>query len=118
MEIWVNFDVGKFTIAPDPATVKVGTPVVWRFLANQSAPERIRWTVYFHHGSPFRVQPAEFVTTTQFSGGQHTGATGAVIPDDAGDYKYGVRAEDAHTQNKLGDEDPTDRKSTRLNSSH
>jgi hypothetical protein len=107
MEIWVTLDGAKFTISPDPATVKVGTPVIWRFLANQLAPERIRWTAYFHHGSPFRLQPIEFTTTTQLSSGQHAGATGAAVPEDPKDYKYGVRAENAQTQFKLGDEDPT-----------
>ena len=106
MEIWVSFDFGKFTVTPDPATVKAGTPLIWRFRSNLAVQDRVRWTVYFYHGSPFRFEPKEISTTTQSAAGQHAGATGTMVPDDPGDYKYGVRAEDAFKQNILGDDDP------------
>src|SRR5262245_36587599 len=106
MEIWVLFDGQKFTVTPERARVTVGTPVTWRFQANLPQIPRIRWAAFFNHGSPFRFEANEFRTTTQADAGQHTGATGAMPPESPGDYKYGVRAEDTATQNKLGEDDP------------
>jgi hypothetical protein len=106
MEIWVSFDGQKFTISPDPARVKVNTPVIWRFQANQVSTNLIRWTVLFREKSPFQFQAGAFTTTTQSVQGQHSGATGAMAPDKPGDYKYAVRADDALTQSELGEDDP------------
>lgn len=108
MEVWVSFNSQKFTFAPDPARVKVGTPVTWRVQANGSQSTLIRWTVFFNHGSPLRSKLDELTitTTTQSHAGQHTGVTGAIAPNKPGDYKYGVRAEDAQTDEPLGEDDP------------
>ena len=106
MEIWVTFAGGKFTITPDPARVRVGTPIVWRFLAHQSSPENIRWTVYFSNNSPFFFPTTEIITNTHSIDGQHTGATGAVAPQHPGEYKYGVRTENPQNQETMGDDDP------------
>jgi hypothetical protein len=106
MEIWVAFDGKTFRLSPDPAVVQSGTLVTWRFQTNKLSSERIRWTVYFQHGSPFRLQASQFTTTTSSTAGQHTGTTGATSADDPGDYKYGVRAEDPLIKHILGDDDP------------
>jgi len=106
MEIRVSFDGRNFKISPDPARVKAGTLVKWRFHANHLGFDRILWTVFFHHGSPFQFQADEFTTTTQSDQGQHTGTTDEMAPDTPGDYKYGVRSEDARTQHRLGEDDP------------
>jgi hypothetical protein len=45
-------------------------------------------------------------TITSFIFGQHAGSTGTVTADDPGNYKYGVRAEDALNQVVLGDGAP------------
>lgn len=106
MEVWVSLVGGKFTILPDPARVSVGTPVTWRFQTNGLTNPLVRWTVSFPTHSPFKSSLKEFTTTTQLSGGQHAGATGAMAPDSPGDYKYDVRVEDARTQTQLGNDDP------------
>ena len=106
MEIWVSYDGQQFKFTPDRARVKVGTPVIWRFQADQLRIASTRWTVFFQKGSPFLVKSNEFSTTTSNDLGQQTGATEPLIADTPGDYKYGVRAEDAATQVLLGEDDP------------
>jgi hypothetical protein len=106
MEIWVEFDssIRKFRVSPNPAIVKRGTSITWRFRADNFSGPGILWTVYFDQGTPFAQ--SMFTTGSAISNGQHTGATTAKSADKPGDYKYGVRAQDSSTKNKLGDEDP------------
>jgi len=106
MEICVEFDGTKWAFSPDPAVVDIGTSVTWKLQANALSPPQIRWTVYFDHGSPFRTQGTQFITTTLLTSNQHIGTTAAMSADDPGDYKYGVRAEDLSNQIILGDDDP------------
>jgi hypothetical protein len=110
MEIWVEFDShsSKFRISPEPAYVKRGSPVSWRFRAdNLSDSARIRWNVYFNDGTPFGVKTAILSTLSGQIAGQHVAATGIVFADETGDYKYGVRAVDLSSGKTLGDDDPT-----------
>jgi hypothetical protein len=106
MEIWAEFDGKSWRFHPDPAIVDQGTPITWRFQNTTLLIPRIRWTAYFDHGAPFRTQGDRFSTITSLFFGQHAGSTGTVTADDPGDYKYGVRAEDALSQAVLGDDDP------------
>jgi hypothetical protein len=108
MEIWVEFNSGKFRTSPDPAIVPRGTPIVWRFRADNAAETaRIRWMVYFDRGTPFGDKSPPFATTLSGQvAGQHSAATTIAFADNPGDYKYGVRAEDASSGKQLGDDDP------------
>jgi hypothetical protein len=110
MEIWVEFDrlTAKFRTSPEPATVKRGTPVKWRFRTdNSQETARIRWSVYFKpESNPFGYQRPIFSTLSGEADGQHSATTGIVFADTPGDYKYGVRAEDMSTEKELGNDDP------------
>lgn len=108
MEIWVEFDSGKFRTSPDPAIVPRGAPIMWRFRAdNLTETARIRWIVYFEHGNPFGDKSPRFIGTLSGQAArQHSAATGIAFADNPGDYKYGVRAEDALNGQRLGDDDP------------
>lgn len=106
MEIKVKFDHGKFTFLPDPAIVRRGTLVNWRFQANGLPFPQLEWVVYFNEGSPFRGQGAQIVVDTPAVDGQHIGTSPEMSADDPGDYKYGVRVVDATNQQTLGDDDP------------
>lgn len=114
MEIWVEFLDGKWRISPDPAEVKHGMPVLWRFRAEGLGAHRVRWSVHFKK-SPFKPQPGSAAggpftiatETTQNENGQHTGSSSSTNTDNRpGDYKYDVRAQDAETDETLGNEDP------------
>jgi hypothetical protein len=109
MEIWVEFDSStkKFRTMPDPAIVSKGTPVNWRFRTdNTEGPARIRWSVYFHNGSPFGTYTIDIPTFSGRITGQHIALTATMFADDPGDYKYGVKAENASTGALLGEDDP------------
>jgi len=108
MEIWVEFDgeKRKFNISPEPAVAKRGTPVMWRFQANNlSTVPQIRWVIHFGSSSPFGALNT-LTTKSSESAGQHTAATGPTPTDVVGDHKYAVRAVDPSTEDKLGDDDP------------
>ena len=94
------------TISPDPATVKVGERVVWRMsFSEREMSERLKWTIYFENGRhPFETLPegswsieADSAQESEFTCGP------ATTP---GDYKYGVRVENASTGAQLSDDDP------------
>jgi hypothetical protein len=106
MEIWVTFAHGKLICSPDPAGVQQGTPVTWRFRADELSVPLLRWTVYFNHSSPFSGQVNQLTADTIPVSGQHTRTTGAMSADKPGDYKYGVRVVDSSNQQTLGDDDP------------
>ena len=113
MEIWVEFQNKEWRISPDPAKVKLGTPVSWRFRATGLGVRRVKWTVVFHK-SPFKHSPkanpgGPFVVSTETipnENGQHIGTSPTTIADTPGDYKYDVRAENGENAEPLGNEDP------------
>jgi hypothetical protein len=114
MEIVVSLKNGKLSFAPDPAYVSVGELVNWRFRSpimlplRRQLPLEIRWTIYFPVDLPFRFVGGEILITTKEDPqrGSHDGATPPVSADQPGDYKYGVRAQDAATSAVIDDEDP------------
>lgn len=114
MEIWVEFDGGKWRISPDPAKVTRGRRVWWRFRSNYLGVRRVRWTVYFWLRNPFSVpdqfdmppERFEISTDTALQDGQHIGLSEVLTADTPGDYKYGVRAQNLDEGKDLGDDDP------------
>lgn len=120
MEIWVEFTDKQWRFSPDPAVVPSGTLLQWRFRVDHTKAKRLRWTVYFDDGHPFsskldfatRTQP-DLIRRIKFSNetsvapdGQHVGVSEAVVADEPGYYKYGVRLHDVDEDTELGDEDP------------
>src|SRR5579871_46421 len=104
MEIKISFDAGKFHTSPDPAQVRQGESVTWRFVATKpDAP--LEWMLYFTHGSPFGGQSSVLFTETKFDG-SHSGITEKLSADHPGDYKYGIRLVDSSKHSILGDDDP------------
>jgi hypothetical protein len=88
---------GKLTY-PERTVVKSEDEIVWN--CHPEGQERTRWTIYFHHGSPFAKEaghPDRF-EATQIG---RTTALGPFIAYDPGDYKYGVRADDPVTGSRL-----------------
>jgi hypothetical protein len=106
MEIKVTFDHGRLTFSPDPAIVRRGTLVSWRFQTNELPFPQLQWVVYFNKGSPFRDQGDQFITDTPVFGGKHIVTSPEMSADDPGDYKYGVRVVNSANQHELGDDDP------------
>jgi hypothetical protein len=108
MEIWVEFQDGKWRTSPDPAKVKLGAPIAWRFRADQLAVGRAKWSVHFDK-SPFTAAGGSFTlstSTTQDENGQHAGTSPIIDARKPGDYKYSLLAQDADTEETLGSEDP------------
>ncbi len=105
MEIKVTFDHGRLVFNPDPAYVNRGEPVSWTFSAG-AVVRPLRWTVYFHRGSPFRHHATDLIVDTASHLARHSGRTSSMSADDPGDYKYGVRLDDATTKAVLADDDP------------
>jgi hypothetical protein len=129
VDITIVFKDGKWTVHPDPATVKVGTPITWLVRMRSSLVPLLRWIVYFDHGSPFKfnrlrvaTRNTELGTALIRDGGardalknagvstdeiaDHDGVIGPISPEEPGDYKYGVRLENAETGERMGDDDP------------
>lgn len=103
-------------VEPDPVEVLVGEPLYWEFVSTGPQP-RIRWEVYFQRGSPFSAGIKSLTAQTVFSyvppgplvpnlGIMHYGLSPSVVATTPGDYKYGVRAEDADTGVPIADDDP------------
>jgi len=116
VEVWIEFEYGKWRISPDPARIKRGSQLVWRFRGDGIDARRVRWTIYFTQlhpltlggvGSAISGERLSIPTETfQLPEGQHVGVSPIVTADTAGDYKYGVRLEDLDEGKDLGDEDP------------
>lgn len=90
-------------IYPETTTVKVGDKLSWKLQSDSR--NRTRWTLYFHHGSPFSKEegyPHRF-EVSEVAG---TLLLGPFSADAPGDYKYGLRAEDPRTDARLADDDP------------
>lgn len=116
VEVWIEFEHGKWRISPDPARIKRGSQLLWRFRGDGIDARRVRWTIYFTQVHPLTLGgvgsaisggrlsiPTE---TFQLPEGQHVGVSPIVTVDMAGDYKYGIRLEDLDEGKDLGDEDP------------
>jgi hypothetical protein len=102
-EIQVNLSNTHVLISPDPAIVKVGDKLIWKL--GSGLPVKLRWTVYFHHGSPFAREegyPHRFEASEEARLAQ----LGPFSAEDPGDYKYGIRVEDPADDKKLADDDP------------
>jgi hypothetical protein len=110
IEITVTFDHGGLVFSPDPAIVRRGEAVSWRFQASTLPASPLQWTVYFNKGSPFHAQDHshihQFTARTPSVGRQQIATSQAMSADDPGEYKYGVRVVDAINQTTLGDDDP------------
>jgi hypothetical protein len=117
VDIKVTFEYGKWRIDPEEAFVTIGTPVYWIVRSELSRP-RLVWMIYFdekwpfHYPLAFPTRPFHrlFVTTRNTNLGttlrtsipppvpqvdpddlmNHSGTVGPNIPEEEGDYKYGV----------------------------
>jgi len=86
----VTFDGRHWQISPDPAEVPAGTTVRWGFYGQRlSVP--LRWTGYFHHGTPFRPWRTTFTVRTEVetatdtpSGRRRASGTAKKDPPDRG----------------------------------
>lgn len=107
----------SIVVQPDPVQVLVGEPLYWEFIS--ALPNmRIKWEVYFRHGNPFGSWVRSLIAETGFgpvepvgpvgpiNSPTHYGLSPSAIASTPDDYKYGVRAMDAITQETLGDDDP------------
>ena len=56
MIIAVTFQDNRWTIAPDPAVVSVGEPIMWIVRWAHSDFSTLRWFTYFEHGAPFAAR--------------------------------------------------------------
>lgn len=102
---------------PDPVRVLVGEPLYWEFVSALPNP-RIKWEVYFQHSNPFGPALKSLTAETAFApvapagpvglipSPTHHGLSPSVVATMPGDHKYGVRAQDANTQQTLADDDP------------
>lgn len=116
MEIWIEFEQGKWRVSPDPARIPRGSHLLWRFRGDSLTARRVRWTIYFAQGNPFvfgggdAALSAERLAipteTFRLPEGQHVGVSPIITADAPGDYKYGVRLEDLDEGKELGNEDP------------
>lgn len=116
MEIWIEFNQGKWRITPDPAKIHRGGPILWRFRGDSLNARRVRWTIYFDNDHPFSIgadlgairaaRLAIATETFRLPDGQHVGTSPTVTADEPGHYKYGVRSQDMDEERELGDEDP------------
>jgi hypothetical protein len=126
----ITFEEGKWEVSPDPAHVKVGELFTWTVQVPRSRFELLRWELHFDRGTPFG-EINDFKTSTRNShlgtivdsnsrlqhalrdaGADldvivdHGGIVGPVLAEQPGDYKYGVRLENAETEEELEDYDP------------
>jgi hypothetical protein len=97
--------------------VLVGEPLYWELVSALPNP-RIKWEVYFQHGTPFGPALKSLTAETAFAPVAPTGPDGpipspthhgwspSVVATTAGDHKYGARAQDAKTEQALADDDP------------
>lgn len=123
MDITVDFDDYRWSISPDPAEVRIGTPIFWIVRSKRSPFARLTWKIYFNHGTPFRggvPGPFLVVTINRHPKGEllripglrltqapdHEGAVGPVLPTEPGDYKYGVEVRNAETDEAISNDDP------------
>jgi hypothetical protein len=102
-EIRVNLSDTRLLILPDPAIVKVGDKLIWKL--GSDLPVKMKWTVYFHHKSPFAREegyPHRFEASEE----ARSAKLGPFSAEDPGDYKYGIRVDDPANGKKLADDDP------------
>ena len=101
-------------VQPDPVRVLVGEPLYWEF-ASALPNLRIKWEVYFQRSTPFGPGLTSLTAETAVIPAgpvgsilslRHRGLSPSVVATTQGDHKYGVRAQDANTQQMLADDDP------------
>jgi len=88
---------------PERTVVNAGDKLIWKFSSEDD--NKIRWTVYFHHGSPFIKEPGYPHRFEAFEVARNV-QLGPFSADEPGDYKYGLKAENAVSEAKLADDDP------------
>ena len=107
MDIEITGVVGSTRTEPERAVVALGETVRW-LVRVRAGVKSIEWRVYFSKGSPFKE--GSWKTTTERSSegddAAHTGVIEAGEAQQPGEYKYGVRATDASTNEELCDDDP------------
>jgi hypothetical protein len=110
MRVRAILEGNKILVRPDPVFVLAGEPVHWE-LVSRSRNARINWEIYFEHDTPFGRNLKSLIAATafdsrRFSDAMHYGLSPSVMAIAPGDYKYGVRAQDAETEETLADDDP------------
>ncbi len=111
-EIITSITEHRFSITPDPATAYVGQSVVWLVSNQDYAASKVRWTAYFDHGSPFGDARQDTLSTitsrddTEKNGEAQEGVIGPATPTKEGEYKYGLKSENAVSDEELDDDDP------------
>jgi hypothetical protein len=107
MDIEITGVVGSTRTEPERAVVALGETVRWLVRARARV-KSIEWRVYFSKGSPFKEGSWKTTTEGSSEGGDaaHTGVIEAGEAQQPGEYKYGVRATDASTNEELSDDDP------------
>lgn len=108
MRIAVRADLrGKIKVDPDPAVVKVGTPVQWHFVVSGiQAHTKLRWEVYFDHTNPFTWTVRSLETSGDAEQADQVGVVFGGEAQKPGDHKYGVRVFHSDSGESLGDDDP------------
>ncbi len=107
MVIEITGIVGRTRTEPERAVVALGETVRWVIRAGATGVKSVEWQVYFSHGSPFKERSWKLTT----EGGSendaaHAGVIDAGEAQQPGEYKYGVRAVDASTNQEISDDDP------------
>jgi hypothetical protein len=97
----VVFDGRSLRAAPDPAEVRAGTEVVWRFRSLLQSHAPVRWIIRFDRGSPFRDD--HFVASATLD---KEAETKPETPEDPGEWKYSIQLRDVASGKDLADEDP------------
>lgn len=107
MRISVEFDANRGFSYPMYAKVKSGNVVSWNFRSISFLPRWLRWTIYFPYDNPFKGSEPQIITAETIRGGsRHIGRTATFIAVEPGEYKYGIKLQEAESGETLGDDDP------------
>ena len=115
MDVQIIFDGRYWKTSPDPVEVKVGEPLRWMISGVNCPFPHLRWTIYFYKGAPFAPWQTAFATLTHAvdkegklteQGGDHKGEIKSPESQNPGEFKYGVKVENADDGVTLGDDDP------------
>jgi hypothetical protein len=97
--ITINWAGQQITVSPEPATVQVGTTVLWR-LRPTSSP--VRCIVEFAQQTPFANAARRF----QIDDGSQDAAPVGGLVEQEGQYKYSVAVHNAGQSIPLAEDDP------------
>lgn len=100
-EIKVTVTAHSLRVEPETFSVPRGRHVVWSFFRAEGMP-RLRFNVYFDGDSPF---PWKSIQLEENISPQLANSLSARA-ETPGEYKYGIRVEDAVTGQLIEDEDP------------